>query len=312
MKDYISVIIPIYNSEKFLDKCIESVINQSYKLLEIILIDDGSTDSSSNICLKYKDLDKRIQYKKIENCGVSNARNKGIELSTGEYIYFMDSDDILYRNALEILVNNIRLHDVDLSACKIKNFVNEDELQFLYSNTTNIVDVEAFIDSVLIHKTISGYLFNKLFKREIINNRNVKFNTQYSICEDEAFIFDYVSNQTKFTINDSVIYGYRDNPNGALNSCYTEKKVSAVFAREHVYRRIKDLTNNKEIIMQECDNMNKTLVYNLRNILTSNIRDKRKYINEIKKIERKYRNDDKYFKQWPLKTKTGYFLLRIL
>src|SRR5690554_2682260 len=110
----VSIIIPVYNKAPYLDSCISSVINQTYKNLEIIIIDDGSTDNSLEICENYRKKDERIQLISQENQGVSVARNKGIQKASGEWIYFLDADDYLELDAFEILVKKSHYLDVDL------------------------------------------------------------------------------------------------------------------------------------------------------------------------------------------------------
>ena len=102
-KDIISIIVPVYNVEKYLDKCIDSIINQTYKNIEIILIDDGSTDQSSAICDKYSKLDKSIKVIHKKNGGISDARNEGTKITTGSYLMFIDSDDYIDSNMIEEL-----------------------------------------------------------------------------------------------------------------------------------------------------------------------------------------------------------------
>jgi glycosyltransferase involved in cell wall biosynthesis len=109
----ISVIVPIYNTEKYLRECLDSLINQTYKNLQIILINDGSKDKSGKICEEYAGKDSRIIYKRVENGGVSSARNKGLALATGDYYHFPDSDDYLELDTYEYLLGLINIHKCD-------------------------------------------------------------------------------------------------------------------------------------------------------------------------------------------------------
>ena len=127
----ISIIIPIYNVEKYLEKCLDSILNQTYKNLEIILIDDGSTDNSPNICNSYCEKDKRIKIIHKNNEGVSSARNKGIELSKGKYIVFIDSDDYVSNEHIEVLYDCIISNNVDLV---ISNLIDISEDGIILNN----------------------------------------------------------------------------------------------------------------------------------------------------------------------------------
>ena len=139
--DLISVIIPIYNVEKFLSFCIDSIVNQTYKNLEIILVDDGSTDNSGKICDEYALKDNRIKVMHKQNGGVSSARNVGLNIAKGKYIGFVDSDDYVENDMFEILHNLIIKNNVDISCCNkfvfkknkftaSKNFPNDTSLLF--------------------------------------------------------------------------------------------------------------------------------------------------------------------------------------
>lgn len=127
MEEKISIIIPIYNSERYIGKCIESVLQQTYKNIELILIDDGSEDNSFSICQKFKKKDKRIICRQCKNGGPSKARNIGLNIATGEYIGFLDSDDYIEVDMFERLYINMKKFDADISICEfreIKNGIN--------------------------------------------------------------------------------------------------------------------------------------------------------------------------------------------
>lgn len=124
MKEQISVIIPIYNVEKYLSDCVESVLKQTYTDLEIILVDDGSQDASGQICDDYAKQDSRVQVIHKKNGGLSSARNAGIDQATGQYFFFLDSDDWIAENALELLYKEIKSTGSDLALCNMQ-YVDE-------------------------------------------------------------------------------------------------------------------------------------------------------------------------------------------
>lgn len=190
----ISVIIPIYNVEKFLPQCIESVINQTYQTLEIILVNDGSTDTCFEICLRYKDLDSRIRVINKKNEGVGPARNEGIKVATGEYIYFLDSDDYLEKDALENLSFYFKQgHDIILFGF---NRVNESS-GFL--NKVLPPSIETFNakkdkeDLAKILRSGTGLaVWDKLIKKDIIINHSLSFDNKKR-GEDFTFIISLFS-----------------------------------------------------------------------------------------------------------------------
>jgi len=153
----ISVIIPVYNVENYLKECLESVINQSFEDLEILCINDESTDNSLNILKEYKNRDSRIQIISQENAGVSAARNTGLNNSTGDYIYFMDSDDYLELEALEEMINLSKNYDLDLLIFEFINF--DDKTGKKFENNVGMQYLNELEKPVFDYKDIIQYLF---------------------------------------------------------------------------------------------------------------------------------------------------------
>lgn len=185
----ISIIVPIYNSEKYLEECLESIINQNYTNFELILINDGSNDNSTNICEAYKKIDSRITVIHKENGGVSSARNYGLKIATGEYICFIDSDDYITFDYLIELIENMQNLDTDLV---IQGNPNTD-IYSSYLNHPHLVDANDY--EILFNqlKTIyNGFLHCKLLKREIIEEHRLKLNDEIHFCEDLLFLLEYI------------------------------------------------------------------------------------------------------------------------
>ena len=183
----ISIVVPIYNAEKYLDKCIDSMINQTKKELEFILVNDGSTDNTEKIIKSYKD--KRIKYFKNKNQGIGKTRNFGIEKATGKYLMFLDSDDYLDKTACEKLYNKAEKEKLDLV---VFDFYRVEQ------NGLKEVIIDDFKNSSLKNNpelllTINLGPCNKLYKREIITNNNSKFieNLKY---EDTTFVCETINN----------------------------------------------------------------------------------------------------------------------
>ena len=174
----ISVIIPIFNVEKYIERCLDSVINQSYQNLQIICIDDGSTDRSGEICDEYSKLDARVQVIHKMNGGSSAARNAGLEVANGEYITFVDADDWLERDMYELLIEkaNETTSGIDIVVCSY-NFAFEDRIEPAYNCKdvpTHEMPVKQFLPYIYIrddYRGVASYLWNKLFKNDVINGR---------------------------------------------------------------------------------------------------------------------------------------------
>ena len=145
----VSIIIPVYNAKKYLANTLDSVIKQTYKNLEIILVNDGSTDNSKDICESYAKIDKRIKVINKENGGVSSARNYGLALAKGEYISFVDSDDFLFENMIETLVNDIQNTNAEIAVCGYWH-VTEEEYRKIRKTATNekFVNVEVLVNPI--------------------------------------------------------------------------------------------------------------------------------------------------------------------
>lgn len=246
----ISVIIPIYNVEKYLYKSIESVINQTYKNLEIILIDDGSIDNSSQICDEWKKKDNRIKVIHKENGGVSSARNLGLEKATGSYIAFLDPDDYIEATMYEKLYNSILKNNSNLAMCGFKfvyennhneKIVNEINLPKIVENNIypyllNIGYIEK--ENQLHTQNIMGCVWRALFSKELLNNLYFE---KLAVCEDLAFIIDVFDRKPKVSIVNEPLYSYLQRNNSYVHS-YNEQKIKQ---RINAYKTIIPKIENK-------------------------------------------------------------------
>lgn len=167
--DLISVIIPVYNVEQYLVRCLDSVINQTYKKLEIILIDDGSIDKSSLICDSYAKKDERIVVIHKENGGLSDARNRGMDVAKGSYIAFIDSDDFVSPDYIEYLYNILKNNNADVSCCDFQCFVKDVESSTRKIDLKTYSGIEA-IEQLCYQKTINTSAWGKLYKTELFNS----------------------------------------------------------------------------------------------------------------------------------------------
>ena len=159
MKDKISIIVPIYNVSYYLDNCIESITKQTYSNLEIILVNDGSTDNSNDICQKWEKIDKRITYINQKNSGVSVARNNGIKKATGKYISFVDGDDYLEINFIKTLYNFTVKNNVDVSICDYYLITNQGKKEMNHFDKTKIIDTKK--NKKELGKIVFKRIFNK-------------------------------------------------------------------------------------------------------------------------------------------------------
>ncbi len=218
----ISVIIPVYNTEEYLSDCLESLLVQSYRKLEIIIIDDGSTDLSYKICKLYENQDHRIRLYKKCNEGQSKARNMGIDLAGGEWIYFMDSDDRADRKLLEKLVKNALLNESEISMC---GYYRQDENKVLLSYKYNIETCLPQNKAIfyLGERIIDDFLWNKLFKRELFEN--IRFDESLSAYEDMEIMHKVFCKVNKLCYVNENLYFYRKRIDSTMEKQDFNKKV---------------------------------------------------------------------------------------
>ncbi|MFR9018585.1 MAG: glycosyltransferase family 2 protein [Fusobacterium sp.] len=213
MNSLVSVIVPIYNVEKYLRKCLNSIINQTYKNIEIICVDDGSPDNSIDILNEFAEKDERIKIIRQENQGLSGARNTGIDNAVGRYIMFIDSDDWVELNMVELMVNKIERDNLDIVICgqynhyisKDNEVIKEIDLKKL-SNSIFMNYRDYFIENYSF-KYPFGSSWNKLYKIKIIRENKLYF-AEKRLHEDLLFVFKYISVIKKIGIVKKCLYHY--------------------------------------------------------------------------------------------------------
>jgi len=197
----VSIIVPIYNSEEYLSRCVESIINQSYRNIEIVLVNDGSSDNSKAICNKYALADDRVIAISQKNNGPSSARNNGIESSNGEFIFFLDSDDSIKNNAISLLIKSYNQTKADIIIGdfeKINDIDSNSGNNRVFSNSKlltkqDIIDYARWYLKKPNKFPLFAYSWGRLFKSSIIKINNICFNTDLWTFEDMAFNFDYLN-----------------------------------------------------------------------------------------------------------------------
>ena len=221
----ISVIVPIYNVEKYLKKCIDSIMGQTYKNLEIILVDDGSPDGCPEICDNYAETDSRIKVIHKENGGVSNARNVGIEGSVGEYICFVDSDDWIERDYISVFIERVKKDNTDGAVSNL--FFRG----FKRTATLNVNDDILILNAIkeeqksLFFSGTFNTPWNKIFKSAVIKENNIKFRENCHFAEDTIFFFDYLRFVKSISIIAKPIYNYNITASVATNKFWPDMEM---------------------------------------------------------------------------------------
>lgn len=227
----ISIIIPVYNVEKYIDKCMDSILCQSYQDFEIILVNDGSTDKSPAICDDYEKKDERIKVIHKENTGTSSARNVGLDVSTGKYITFIDSDDWIHKNYLETLLNLISENSADIAICEHIKVTDEN----IKDEITDIADGELLtrdesLDKIYTEKYDNMILIcGKLYKKNLFKELRFPLG---KIHENEYTIHKILFQANKIVYSETKLLYYRDTPNSVLTNNSCEKSLYLIEAIE--------------------------------------------------------------------------------
>ena len=212
----VSIIVPVYNVEKYLDECLHSISKQTFTSFEVIMIDDGSTDNSSKICKNYVSNDKRFHYYYQKNSGLSCARNKGLTLSTSDYIYFLDSDDFIESNTLEVLVKIAMRTKADVVVHNInQHYPDGIEKKKIWSIPGDrLLEIDELKEQILIAPC---YAVNKLYSKSFLSKNKINFVP--NICyEDVPFFVEFFLNNPKVYYTEKYLYNYRVSRPGSITT----------------------------------------------------------------------------------------------
>jgi|APEBP8051073178_1049388.scaffolds.fasta_scaffold00417_20 Glycosyltransferases involved in cell wall biogenesis len=225
----ISIIIPIYNVEKYLIRCLDSILRQTYRNIQVILVNDGSTDHSPKIVEEYALKDKRVKFIHQVNGGLSDARNTGYQFVTGDYLMFVDSDDLVATNFCEKMLQKAHEFDADIVECDFIRFKNEDELLNLhFDSTAELMDSEIAIER-LMKNELKQVVWNKLYRTSVVNNL---FFERGRIHEDEFWTYQILGNAKKILKISDKLYFYRQQNQSIMAEKYSIKRLDGMFARE--------------------------------------------------------------------------------
>lgn len=236
----ISIVVPIYNKKNTLESCIKSIINQTYKNIEIILVDDGSQDISLEICRKYEKIDNRIKVISQRNGGVSSARNLGIKNAKGKYLQFVDADDTINTNMCEILINTIKKDETEMVICGYNNIRQGKIISKKCINkvTSSINEISESFNYLYLNNFINTP-WNKLYINNLID---FTFCEELSIGEDILFNLQYINKINKITFIENPLYNYNESYEYSLTSRHRD---NALEIDIKVYKEIKKFINNK-------------------------------------------------------------------
>lgn len=294
----ISIIVPIYNAEESLHNCIDSILSQTFNDFQLILVNDGSKDKSGDICDEYAKKDCRITTIHTENTGVSSARNKGLDVSSGEFITFVDADDWLECNALAKYVETEKETSSDwIRCCYIKEYQHKKETITIPRQLT--ISDKTKAEEFLEKNHLYGFLWNSLYRRSLL--LDLQFDNDIQWCEDHIFSYQYLLRCKDVTIIPDSLYHYRVNTGNSLSSkidyiMWTKAKIKLAEVR------IELMQGNEEKIKDRwrwCENFITDIVLN--SFVHSTYKERKNYRNEFKYLKLRYSNPylRVYFKPFP-------------
>lgn len=310
----ISIVIPVYNVQEYVARCLDSILKQTYQNFEVICIDDGSTDGSGKLCDDYAKMDQRVTVHHVKNAGVSSARNLGLSLVQGAYFAFVDSDDYIEANYLEVLYGNIKEYDCDVSSCLfVLNEINSEQTSQIDDSQSNIMlftgSKECIHNFICSGVSMEGMVWNKLYRTDKF--RKIQFDKNIRVNEDCIYTFDVMSICEKACLTDKKLYHwcYR-----AESACRT-RKAKFNFANAEIFERLLNQTlemNDAEVTLQLKENY----IYAVMKIMlyTRGAR----YDNEVAKVMNRFKQysydikkSDSY-RSKSLKTKMAFLVKNMI
>ena len=298
--DKISIIVPIYNVEKYLDECLNSIVNQSYTNLEIVLVDDGSPDNCPKMCDEWAKKDNRIIVIHKENGGLSDARNAGLNAITGDYFVFVDSDDFVHKDYIKILKDGIDKYNADICIASHIRFLNSVTQEEIDSNYELHDSLQAYFRLANWHKDYV-VAWSKMYKTNIFRDLQFK---KGKINEDEFYITEVYYKTDKIVYTPAKIYFYRENPNSITGKSFTPKNINSLESlefRDDFFVKnnfTQFLRNNRMSLLF----LNATLYFDAKNA------GYKKEAKELRKNYKKWYKVDK--SKFPKKDKQRFWLFR--
>jgi glycosyltransferase involved in cell wall biosynthesis len=303
-KKLISIIIPVYNAEKYLNRCLKSIQMQTYENWECICIDDGSIDHSNQILTNYSEKDSRIKKVTQTNSGPSAARNSGLSKVQGQYTLFVDSDDYVDEDYLQTLINGIGEADV---CCCGYNYHSKTE-SYKHNDYRNIkvLSQEEFI--LRLFQGTGGTVCGKLYRTEILEKNKIEFHTKYSLCEDQLFALEFFLNSKQFAAIDYYGYCYCKESDGLSSGVSYDKWYQQLELLESMEKRMNLANINREIIGKCMEMKFRNIIFNLMFASIPLTKEKIKLILNDSKIRRRIKEvkiNDKFSLKYilPLKLK---------
>lgn len=298
MNPFVSIIVPVYNVEQHLTRCLDSLLNQEYSNYEILLINDGSTDNSGKICDAYQEKNNIIKVYHLENGGVSNARNFGIENCKGDFVQFVDSDDYVNETYIYCMVDKIKDKKVDLVISGIKQVRLEENKIYLIKEIISTHDglykkneLKQII-SDLIESSYINYCYSKLISRELLLENNIRFEKNISLGEDTLFVLDVIRYSENINILALADYNYLIHSNNTLTYKFRPEKFNIL---NNLSRKILNFCIEENYYTDDVrETLDKRYMETIRFCLDENFKphNNNNILNKLKTISEILKNED--------------------
>lgn len=265
--ELISVIVPFYNGEKYLKECIDSILNQDYKKLEILLVNDGSKDNTINLLKEYEEKDKRVILINQKNAGVSSARNSALDKATGKYICLIDQDDYIDKDYISYFYKLIKENNADIALTPMPYKTNESnklKKQDIIKDNIEIWSGDKATEEMLYYNLVIAP-WNKMISKEIIDQYQIRFNPSFFGGEGFSFSIDCFQRAKKVVIGHKKVYNYRvDNPNSGMTKFNMKVIDSSIESQKYIRE---NLVNKSEKLLKACKYSNWHTYYDCLNTM---------------------------------------------
>ena len=251
----ISIIVPVYNVESYLPRCIDSILAQTYTDFELILVDDGSPDNSGAICDEYAAKDSRIRVIHKENGGVSSARNTGLDFASGKYISFVDSDDVVHPQMYEILLSVLQNTQSGFSACSVQKIPENYNFSVfdthLTPNSHEFYSSKEVINQYIyrFYGKLTAYIYNKLYRKELFDH--LRFDTKYSIYEDEMVALELIESAQSIVYVPLNLYYYRQTSGSLMRKSFDSRLLLTFTSLQHMIDFMNERGIQNEVALLE-------------------------------------------------------------
>lgn len=239
--EIVSIILPVYNAEQYIAECVDSVIKQSYSNWELIIIDDGSTDNTEKEINSFLQEDSRIKYYRIQNSGVSNARNYGLDKTSGKWIFFLDADDYLDENCLQKSISVSTTYNADIvvmSHYELDDLKNKCKKNNKFEQT-ELLNKDEIMQNFLMTNKIGWEIWGKLFRRDLL--KKLYFNKSLRIGEDAVFLVSVLKRSSTLVLLKEYGYYYRLNTSSVMAQNFSDKNFDTIAAISKIYEEVEEM-----------------------------------------------------------------------